>query len=842
MMEAALHPFSLNRLFHPSPASSKLNINLFLFSNLPPCFIVHLSSSLPAAATSTPPARTRSSSSSPLVRAILIKKVQELSSKCLDSYTYKWDRTHTAYQLQEIYRNLGNGEESTSESDHGSIAGRTMARRAFGKLAFFTLRDDSRVIQYRRYCSSTAIASSSQIAYYVRLGKIEAARKLFERIPHKNIAAWNSIISGYFLNSQPVEAQRLFDEMPERNTVSWNGLISGYIKNGLLKKAREVFDIMPERNVISWTAMVRGYVEEGMVSEAEALFWRMPEKNVISWTVMLGGLIQGGRIDEARRLFHLMPVKDVVTRTTMIGGLCSRGQLDEAREIFDSMLQRNVVSWTTMISGYAQNGKVDVARKLFEVMPEKNEVTWSAMLMGYTQCGRIEDAWELFKAMPTKPVVACNAMIIGLGENGDVSKARKVFDLMREKDDGTWSAMIKIYERKGFEFEALSLFRLMHSEGVRPHFPSLISILSVCASLATLDHGRQIHAQMLRSKFDDDMYLSSVLITMYMKCGDVVKAKIVFDRFSQKDVVMWNSVITGYAQHGLGDHALQVFREMSSSGVQADDITFVGVLSACSYSGKVKEGKQIFALMKSKNIEPTTEHYACMVDLLGRAGQLNEAMNLINEMPVEADAVVWGSLMGACRNHMNPELAEVAAKKLLQLEPNNAGPYVLLSNIYASKGRWVDVAKLRKNMRSRKVSKSPGCSWIEVEREVHMFTGGESKTHPEHMEIIKFWEKLGGMLREAGYNPDGAFVLHDVDEEEKAQSLRHHSEKLAVAFGLLKLPEGVPIRVMKNLRVCGDCHTAIKLIAKLIGCEIILRDANRFHHFKDGICSCNDYW
>ncbi|KAK6163797.1 hypothetical protein DH2020_000661 [Rehmannia glutinosa] len=685
--------------------------------------------------------------------------------------------------------------------------------------------------------------TSSQIAYYVRLGEIETARKLFNQTPHKNIASWNSIISGYFQNSKPNEAQRLFDEMPSRNTVSWNGLISGYIKNGMIKKAREVFDTMPERNVISWTAMVRGYVEEGMISEAEALFWCMPERNVISWTVMLGGLIHEGRIEEARRLYGLMPEKDVVTRTSMIGGLCSKGHLDEAREIFDGMRQRNVVSWTTMISGYAQNGKVDVARKLFEVMPERNEVTWTAMLMGYTQCGRTEDAWELFKAMPTKPVVACNAMIIGLGENGDVSKARKTFDLMREKDDGTWSAMIKIYERKGFELEALHLFCLMQREGVRPHFPSLISILSVCASLATLDHGRQTHAQLLRSKFHDDVYLSSVLITMYMKCGDVVKAKIVFDRFSRKDIVMWNSVITGYAQHGLGDEALQVFREMSSSGIQADEVTFIGVLSACSYSGKVKEGKEIFESMKSKYmIEPTTEHYACMVDLLGRAGELNEAMSLINEMPVEADAIVWGSLMGACRNHMNSDLAEVAAKKLLQLEPKNAGPYVLLSNIYASKGRWENVAKLRKNMRSRNVSKSPGCSWIEVEKEVHMFTGGENKPHPEHLEIVKMWWKLGGMLREAGYNPDGAFALHDVDEEEKAQSLRHHSEKMAVAFGLLKLPEGVPIRVMKNLRVCGDCHTAIKLIANITGREIILRDANRFHHFKDGLCSCKDYW
>lgn len=685
--------------------------------------------------------------------------------------------------------------------------------------------------------------TSSQITYYVRLGEIERARKLFDQTPQKNIASWNSIISGYFQNSQPNEAQCLFDEMPERNTVSWNGLISGYVKNGMVKKAREVFDRMPERNVVSWTAMVRGYVEEGMVPEAEALFWRMPEKNVISWTVMLNGLICEGRIDEARRLYDMMPVKDVVTRTTMIGGLCSKGQLDEAREIFDCMNQRNVVSWTTMISGYVQNGKVDIARKLFEVMPERNEVTWTAMLMGYIQCGRTEDAWELFGAMPTRSVISCNAMINGLGENGDVSKARKVFDLMREKDNGTWDAMIKIYERKGFESEALHLFRVMQSEGVKPHFPSLISILSACASLATLDYGKQIHAQLLRSKLDDDVFLSSTLMTMYMKCGGVVKARLVFDRCSCKDIIMWNSIITGYAQHGLGDEALQVFQEMYTSGIQAQDVTFIGVLSACSYSGKVKEGKEIFDSMKSKyGIEPTTAHYACMVDLLGRAGQLNEAYHLINEMPVEADAIVWGSLLGACRNHMNSDLAVVAAKKLLQLEPKNAGPFVLLSNIYASKGRWDDVAKVRKKMRSRKVNKSPGCSWIEVEKEVHMFTCGESTPHPDHLQIVKMWEKLGGMLREAGYSPDGAFVLHDVDEEEKAHSLRHHSEKFAVVFGLLKLPEGVPIRVMKNLRVCGDCHTAIKLISNLTGREIILRDANRFHHFKDGVCSCKDYW
>ncbi|KAK9920043.1 hypothetical protein M0R45_028609 [Rubus argutus] len=276
-------------------------------------------------------------------------------------------------------------------------------------------------------------------------------------------------------------------------------------------------------------------------------------------------------------------------------------------------------------------------------MPEKNEVSWTAMLMGYTQCGRITEASELFHAMPVKSVVACNAMILGYGHNGEVEKARQVFDNMRDKDDQTWSAMIKVYERK-------------------------------------------IHAQLVRNQFDLDVYVASVLITMYVKCGNLVKAKQVFDRFNEKDIVMWNSIITGYAQHGLGEEALQVFQEMCSLGMAPDDITFIGVLSACSYSGKVEQGHEVFETMKSKyQVEPRTAHYACMVDLLGRAGRVEEAMDLIENMPVDADAIVWGALLSACRTYMKLDLAEVAAKKLIQLEPNNAGHYVLLSNIYASR-------------------------------------------------------------------------------------------------------------------------------------------------------------
>ncbi|MQL97698.1 hypothetical protein Taro_030394 [Colocasia esculenta] len=693
--------------------------------------------------------------------------------------------------------------------------------------------------------SSSAILSANARIYQLgRLGQVEAARRMFDEMPHRNVVSWNSIVAVYFQNARPAEARSLFDGMPPiHNTASWNGMVSGYVKNGRLDEARAFFDAMPEKNVVSWTSMVRGYVQEGDVAAAEALFQQMPERNVVSWTVMLGGLLQEGRIDDARRLFDAMPEKDVVARTSMIAGCCQVGRVPEARALFDDMPRRNVVSWTTMMTGYAQNGNVDVARKLFEVMPERNEVSWTAMLTGYLQAGRPDEALELFERMPEKPLATCNAMILGLAQNGLVAEAKRLFTMMPESDEMTWSAMMKVYERNGRELDVLDTFTSMQKAGMRANFPSLISVLTVCASLAILDHGRQVHAEVVKSHFDFDLFVVSALITMYVKCGDLIKARKIFDMFPSKDVAMWNSMITGYAQHGLGAEALDVFSDMRLVGMAPDDITFVGVLSACSYTGRVKEGKKVFESMQGVySIEPKTEHYACMVDMLGRAGHINEAVDLIDKMPMEPDAIVWGSLLGACRIHKNVEVAEVAVKNLMRLEPKNAGPYVLLSNIYASRGKWGDVAELRKVMRVRSVSKSPGCSWIVVEKKVHMFTGGDALTHPEHKAIVVMLERLGGLLREAGYCPDGSFVLHDVDEEQKTHSLGYHSEKLAVAFGLLKIPEGMPIRVIKNLRVCGDCHTTMKLISKITKREIVLRDANRFHHFRDGSCSCGDYW
>ncbi|KAL6901983.1 hypothetical protein ACP4OV_004859 [Aristida adscensionis] len=689
------------------------------------------------------------------------------------------------------------------------------------------------------------VDANARIARLARAGNMEAARAAFEAMPLRTTASYNALLAGYFRNHLPDAALRVFRRMPSRDLASYNALISGLsLRRHTLPDATAALASIPcPPSVVSYTSLLGGYVRHGLLPEAIRLFRQMPERNHISYTVLLGGFLGAGRVDEARELFDEMPAKDVVAWTAMLSGYCQAGRIAEARSLFDEMPKRNVVSWTAMISGYTQNGQVNLARKLFEVMPERNEVSWTAMLFGYIQSGRVEDAESLFNAMPEHPVAACNAMIVGFGQRGMVDAAKAVFERMHERDDGTWSAIIKAYEQNEFLMEALSTFREMLRNGIRPNYPSVISILTVCAALAVLDYGREVHGAMLRCSFDMDIFAVSALITMYIKCGNLDKAKRVFDVFETKDVVMWNTMITGYAQHGLGEEALHIFDEMRSAGMVPDGITYIGALTACSYTGKVKEGRDIFNSMRINSaIRPGAEHYSCMVDLLGRAGLVEEALDLINNMQVEPDAVIWGALMGACRMHKNAEIAEVAAKKLLELEPGNAGPYVLLSHIYTSIGRWEDASKMRKFISSGNMNKSPGCSWIEYGKRVHVFTSGDVSAHPEHPIILKMLEKLDGLLMESGYSADGSFVLHDIDEEQKAHSLRYHSERQAVAYGLLKVPEGMPIRVMKNLRVCGDCHAAMKLIAKITAREIILRDANRFHHFKDGFCSCRDYW
>lgn len=314
-----------------------------------------------------------------------------------------------------------------------------------------------------------------------------------------------------------------------------------------------------------------------------------------------------------------------------------------------------------------------------------------------------------------------------------------------------------------------------------------------------------------------------------------------FDEMHDRNLGAWNSMMVACAQHGHTQKAFELFRRMKGVGIQPNFITFLCVLSACSHAGLLEEGEFYFGLMSEHGIEPGANHYACMVDLLGRAGKLRDAVAFIEKMPIEPTESIWGALLTGCRIHGDTETATFAAEKLFELSSSSSGAHMLLSNAYAAAGKWVEAARTRKMMRDRGVRKETGLSWVEEGNRVHTFASGD-QSHPMTQGIYQKLAELGEEMERAGYVADTSSVLRDLDSEEKKRAVLYHSERLAIAFGLISFPPDRPIRVMKNLRVCSDCHTAIKFVSKCTARIIILRDNNRFHRFEGGVCSCSDYW
>lgn len=460
----------------------------------------------------------------------------------------------------------------------------------------------------------------------------------------------------------------------------------------------------------------------------------------------------------------------------------------------------------------------------------------------YARAGDVVSARQLFDTMPEKSLVSLTAMITCYAKRGEVEEARVLFDGMEERDVVCWNVMIDGYAQHGMPNEALLLFRKMLVAKIKPNELTVLSLLSACGQLGALESGRWLHSYIENNGIQVNTHVGTALIDMYSKCGSLEDACLVFDMIDEKDVVAWNSMIVGYAMHGFSRDALQLFHEMCRLSCQPTDITFIGVLSACAYAGLVSEGRAFFSSMKDEyGIEPKIEHYGCMVNLLSRAGQLEEAYEFVKNMKIDPDPVLWGTLLGACRLHGNITLGEEIAEFLLGQNLANSGTFILLSNIYAAAGNWDGVARVRTLMKHSGIQKEPGCSSIEVDNKVHEFLAGDRRS-PRSKEIYMMIKEMNQWLTAHGYTPQIDTVLHDLGEREKEQSLEVHSEKLAIAFGLISTQPGTTIKIVKNLRVCSDCHAVTKLISKITGRKIVMRDRNRFHHFANGSCSCGDYW
>ncbi|KAL5722590.1 putative pentatricopeptide repeat-containing protein [Ranunculus cassubicifolius] len=465
-----------------------------------------------------------------------------------------------------------------------------------------------------------------------------------------------------------------------------------------------------------------------------------------------------------------------------------------------------------------------------------------ALIQMYAELGFLELSRRLFLDITEPDLVTQTTMLSACARSGEVDFAWNLFDKMRSKDVVAWSAMIAGYAQCGRSRDALNLFHLMQIEGVKVNDATMVSVLSACSHLGALDQGRWAHAYIERNKLNMTVTLGSALVDMYAKCGDMDKAMEVFWSMNERNVYTWSGAMGGLAMNGAGKECLELFPLMKQDGIQPNGVTFISVLKGCSVAGLVEDGCRHFGSMKQVyGLDPVVEHYGCMVDLYGRAGRLNDAFDIINNMPMQPHVAAWGALLSACKTHGNMKLGELALQNLVKLEAKNDGAYVLLSNIYANSREWDRSSNVRELMKAKGVKKEPGCSVIEVGGEVHEFFVGD-KSHPRYGEIEIMLEEIASRLRQAGYVANTNPVLFDIDEEEKESALCKHSEKVAIAFGLISLGKGVPIRIVKNLRICGDCHDVAKVISMVFSREVIVRDRNRFHHFKDGECSCKDYW
>ncbi|KAL3527906.1 hypothetical protein ACH5RR_012562 [Cinchona calisaya] len=786
-----------------------------------------------------------------------------------------------------------------------------------------------RTLSRKALAESSILDTNRYLNELVTSGQIDEARKLFERMPHRDEFSWNTMVSGYADLGRLTEARKVFDETPNKSSITWSALVSGYCKHGyetegfqlfwemryeghkpsqftlgsvlrvcsvkgLLLKGKQIHGYATKTNfdtkVFVITGLIDMYAKCFCVMDAELLFEEMPSgRNHVTWTAMINGYSLNGDAHKTIRCFRGMRAVGIQANQYTFPGV-----LTACTAVFDigfgvqvhgcivhGGFEANVFVQSALVDLYAKCGDLRSARNALELMEVDHVVSSNSMILGYVRNGFVEEALSLFKEMHERNIgpndytypsvlncltskkyvrkgqlvhclviktgfkgykIVSNALVDMYAKQGDLSSAFKVFDTILDRDVISWTSAVTGCAHNGFHEKALKFFSEMRNCGVQPDQVITSSILSSCAELALLKFGQEVHANFLKSSLGSSLSVDNSLVTMYANCGCLEEANIVFNSMETRNVITWTALIVGCAQNGKGKESLELYNEMILSGIKPDFITFIGLLFACSHAGLVDQGRKHFdSMVNVYGIRPGPDHYTCMIDLLGRAGKLHDAEKLLNEMSVEPDATVWKVFLAACKEHGNIDLAKKAALVLFKLTPQDAVPYVMLSNMYSAVGKWEDAAAVRKLMKSKSISKEPGYSWLEMNGKVHRFMS-EDRSHPKMDQIYSKIGEVMALIKKAGYVPDMNFALHDINDEGKELGLAYHSEKLAVAFGFLYVPQGVPIRIYKNLRVCGDCHAAMKFMSKIYHRHIILRDSKCFHHFREGTCSCGDYY
>ncbi|KAK9758346.1 hypothetical protein RND81_01G224400 [Saponaria officinalis] len=649
---------------------------------------------------------------------------------------------------------------------------------------------------------------TSLVNVYAKCGQMGYAQRVFDHLPGRNVVSWTGLMTGYVHNSQPEEGIRVFVQMLEVGAYptphTFGTIFSACSSMQLFKLGKQIHGYSVKYGVETETsignALCNFYSKCGSLDGAVHVFRRNGEKNVILWTAVIAACGDNGDPDTGLRYFIEMLSEDVelneYTLTTVLSLCCAMHFLDVGRQIHSMSIKL----------GFRENLRV------------KNSVMYL-----YLKCGLNTEANTLVDEMNSIGLVTWNALIAGHAQMMGVTE-----DRISAHQSGN---------------QALNLYLKMNRSGINPDSFTLSSVLSVCSTLVALEQGEQVHAQTVKSGFLADYIVGTSLVNMYSKCGYIERACKAFSEMHSRSLIAYTSMITSFAQHGRSQEALQLFAEMVSVGEKPNKVTFIGVLSACSYAGMVDEALNYFKMMKTVyKIKPIMEHYACLIDMYVRLGRLQEAFNLTKNMRCEPDEFIWSNLVAGCRSHGNLELGSRAAERLLELKPKDTETYVLVLNMYISAERWQDVSRVRKMMKDEKLGKLQDWSWLSIKDKVYSFTP-QNGSYPLKSEVENHLAVLIEEVKKKGYQCQNTLESNAEDDESKilSSSTSHHSEQLAVTFGLLQTGNNVPVRVVKSTSMCRNCHTFIKFVSEITSREIVIRDSKRLHRFVNGQCSCKDF-
>lgn len=618
---------------------------------------------------------------------------------------------------------------------------------------------------------SCVFVASSIVDMYGKCGNLDDAKKIFYGISDRNVVTWNSMVVGYVQNGMSEEAIEVFYDMRtegiEPTRVTLASFLSASANLDALEEGRQghaiaVISALELDNILG-SSLMNFYSKVGLIEDAEIVFSKMGKRDVVAWNLLISGYVQNGLVDEALDVCVQMRSEnlrfDSVTLASLLSACANTRNLHLGKDCHGYCIRNNFVSdvvvSSCIVDMYGKCARINEARRVFSFTKSKDQVLWNTLIAAYAELGFSGEALKLFYQMQLEGVqpnvISWNSVIWGFLRLGQIIEAENMFEWMQssgiQPNIITWTTLVSGMSENGFADESISLFKQMQAAGFRPNAVSIAAVVSVCIKLVSLQYGKAIHGYITRHALLSSTSLRTSIIDMYAKCGNLMLAKKVFDILSNKELSIYNVMISGYAIHGRALEALALFKQMTGEGLKPDGITFTSVLSACSHAGLVKEGVEVFTKMVSEYcVNPTMEHYGCVASLLSRCGNLNEALELILTMPFEPDAQIIGSVVAACKEHGAVELGEYLSHHLFELEPDNSGNYVALSNTYATAGRWDNVQKLRGVMREKGMEKQPGYSEIQIGTEVHVFIASD-RSHPQRRVIYETLSSLESEMR-----------------------------------------------------------------------------------------------